>query len=166
MLKYREKKRSERKRSEVFINITSLLDTIVVLLFFLLNCYNPSDMILHLVNDVSPPPSTSSDLGSHAVVIQVDKKMQLWVDNKLIVDKLPDDELITPLFNTLKEIKKINEEKLKAAPAAADSKLKTSNNVNLVFDQSLTYSTIRRVMHTSASAGFPEFKMIVQGGRI
>ena len=47
--------------------------------------------------------------------------------------------------------------------AALKSKEANKKKVNIVLDQSLPYSVLRKVMHTSALAGFPEFKFIVQG---
>lgn len=35
---------------------------------------------------------------------------------------------------------------------------------NLVFDKSLSYKIVRKVMHTTALAGYNEFKFIVQTG--
>ena len=36
-------------------------------------------------------------------------------------------------------------------------------SINLVFDEKLPYKTMKSVMHTSAIAGYTEFKFIVQG---
>ena len=75
------------------------------------------------------------------------------------------------MYQALKKSKTDEEEKIKAleerSPASEKGSLerrkKMNKRVNIVLDQSLPYQVLRQVMHTSALAGFPEFKFIVQG---
>ena len=56
--------------------------------------------------------------------------------------------------------------KLKELKAADDARApanKKIKNINLVFDETLPYKVMKSVMHTSATAGYSEFKFIVQG---
>ena len=40
---------------------------------------------------------------------------------------------------------------------------KQNKAINLVFDKELSYKKMQKIMHTSALAGYTEFKFIVQG---
>lgn len=51
------------------IDITSLLDVLVILLVFLLKSYNASDLTLDLVDNVKLPSSNTRLLGNNAVIV-------------------------------------------------------------------------------------------------
>lgn len=161
----RSKKR-RNKREVMEIDITSLLDILVILLVFLLKSYNSSGVILNVPEGITLPRSESQSLNSAGVIIQVSPD-KIWVDSKTILDKdnLPKrlyDEgkrRIIPLYNELvrKRDEIINLSKI--APNAA----KFSGVANLVVDKSLKYSYVKKIMYTSAAAGFKQYKFIVMG---
>jgi biopolymer transport protein ExbD len=144
------------KNKELDVDITSLLDILVILLVFLLKSYNASDLKLELAKGITLPQSQSRNLGHHAVVVQVSKDKDIILNDKKI-GKYTNEVKINSLFNALSEIKKENLE------IAKNEKKKKNIKVNIVLDQSLPYGVMKSIMHTSASAGFPEFKFIVTG---
>jgi len=142
------------KKKEVDVDITSLLDILVILLVFLLKSYNASDLKLELAKGITLPRSQSRHLGHHAVVVQVSKSKEIFLNNKSIGNVRSGDTKVKTLFDALTELKKVEDKK---------EKEKRNIKVNIVLDQSLPYGTMKTVMHTAASAGFPEFKFIVTG---
>ena len=76
--------RKRAKAEPMEIDITSLLDILVILLVFLLKSYNASDLKLDLVKNLTVPDSKARKLGNHAVIIQVDKNSNVWVEKKII----------------------------------------------------------------------------------
>lgn len=145
--------RRRAKAEPMEIDITSLLDILVILLVFLLKSYNASNLKLDLVKNLTVPDSKARKLGNHAVIIQVDKDNNVWVDKKVITQIPKSGSEIPKLLELLKGKKEADR-----APAAKKSKA-----VNLVFDKNTPYKSLQKVMHTSAIAGFTEFKFIVQG---
>ena len=144
----------KREKAEIMeLDITSLLDILVILLVFLLKSYNASDLKLNLVKDLVVADSKARKLGHHEVMIQVDKNQNVWHNNKKIANTTTPNAKIDGLFNTLTELKKSDR-----APAE-----KKSKRVNLVFHKDLPYKSIKKVMHTSTLAGYTEFKFIIQG---
>ena len=120
--------------------------------------YNASDLKLDLVKDLVVPNSDARTLGHHAITIQIDKEKNIYVNSKevgLAVGAGTNSGLLAKL----KELKE--QEKLRI-PAANTTK-KDVKNINLVFDESLPYEVMKSIMHTSAIAGYTEFKFIVQG---
>jgi biopolymer transport protein ExbD len=154
------------KREVLEIDITSLLDILVILLVFLLKSYNSSGVILTVPEGITLPNSESQSLNTAGVIIQVSPE-KIWVDSKTILDKedLPRrlyDEgkrRIIPLYNEL--VRKRDEIKTlhKQTPQAA----KFSGIANLVVDKSLKYSYVKKIMYTCAAAGFKQYKFVVMG---
>lgn len=146
------KDRGRRVKEPMDIDITSLLDVLVILLVFLLKSYNASDLKLNLVKDLVVPGSDARKLGNHAVIVQVDSNKKLYVNNKEIgqITSSGENQELLAALKSLKEQARTPAEK-------------TAKAINLVFDQGIPYKVMKGVMHTSAIAGYTEFKFIVQG---
>jgi biopolymer transport protein ExbD len=165
--------RHKKDKEPLDVDITSLLDILVILLVFLLKSYNASDLKLEVAKDLKLPPSKSQALGHLAPIVQVSSNREVWINNEKIgLLGAGSGEKVDFLFDRLSVERKKIDEKLKEMKerslasvdnAALKSKEANKKKVNIVLDQSLPYSVLRKVMHTSALAGFPEFKFIVQG---
>ena len=98
------RKRFQRKRAKsepMELDITSLLDILVILLVFLLKSYNASNLKLNLVKSLKIPDSKARKLGSHSVIVQVDKDKQIWIGNK-VIGRIDRSEKIDDLYDFLK----------------------------------------------------------------
>lgn len=155
------------------VDITSLLDILVILLVFLLKSYNASDLKLEVAKNISLPDSKSMQLGNMAVIVQVSADKDLWV-NDTRIGRVPAStgEKLDILFDALQEHGKKQDLTIKELETTAvnntdkgalATRKANRKRVNIVMDQSLPYEVLRKVMHTSALAGYPEFKFIVQG---
>lgn len=161
------RKRGKRTRREAFeIDITSLLDILVILLVFLLKSYNSSGVTLNVPKGIELPKSSSESMNSAGVVIQASKD-KLWVDSKTILDtnnmpKRVYDQggaRIIPLYNEL--VKK--KEEIKTLAKQAPQAQKFTGIANLIIDKSLKYSYVKKIMYTCAAAGFRQYKFVVMG---
>ena len=159
-------KRRQAKKGPIEVDITSLLDILVILLVFLLKSYNSSGVIVNVPQGIELPNSQSQSINSAGVQIQVSAD-KIWVDNTAVLEtenlpKVVYDQggrRIVPLFNEL--VKK--KEEIKQLALQAPQAQKFSGVANLIVDKSLKYSYLKKVMYTSAEAGFKEFKFIVMG---
>ena len=171
----RRKRFSVKRKTdgEMEVDITSLLDILVILLVFLLKSYNASDLKLEVAKNIELPKSKSMALGNMAVIVQVGAGKDIWINNKKI-GRLPatSSEKVEVLYEHLTKTKEENDKVIKELESQEEStgrnealanRKRNQKRVNIVLDQSLPYSVLRKVMHTSALAGFPEFKFIVQG---
>jgi biopolymer transport protein ExbD len=161
----KNKKRVKRKSFD--LDITSLLDILVILLIFLIKSYNSSGVTLNIPEGIELPKSESANINTAGVIIQVSKD-KIWVDSKTILDtsdlpqNLYDDggRRVIPLFDELSkkkdEIKNMNIQ-------TGGKAQKFSGVVNLIVDKSLKYSYVKKIMYTCASAGFKEYKFVVMG---
>lgn len=153
-----------RKKEVIDIDITSLLDILVILLVFLLRSYDSTGIILNIPKDIVVPISKSSSINQNGVVVQVSPKI-IWVDDKEVINTennpsniySADKKTILPLFNELVLKKNEIQRVAKASPNAQ----KFSGVVNLVVDKTIKYSYIKKLMNTCAKAGFQKYKFVV-----
>lgn len=161
------RKKTKRNKSETIdLDITSLLDILVILLVFLLKSYNSSGVTLTIPNGIELPKSTSESLNNPGVVIQVSKD-KIYVDSAVVLDSenAPKNiydhggRRIVPLFNELVKKKELIKTTAKQVPEAKGF----SGLANLIIDKTLKYSYVKKIMYTCAEAGFKEYKFIVLG---
>ncbi|MCT4643255.1 MAG: biopolymer transporter ExbD [Bacteriovoracaceae bacterium] len=159
-------KKRRNKKGFLEIDITSLLDILVILLIFLIKSYNSSGVTLNVPKGIELPNSQSDSINTPGVLIQVSKDT-IWVDSKTVLDtqtlpKVIYDQggrRIVPLYNEL--VKK--KEEIKLLQKQTKEAKKFSGIANLVVDKSLKYSYVKKVMFTAAAAGFKEYKFVVLG---
>ena len=89
----------------------------------------------------------------------------IWIEGENIGGGLPGEwegEKIDVLFEALSEHRK-RERQGERGVAQESEKRDGKRKINILLDQGLPYEVLHKVMHTSALAGFSEFKFIVQG---
>lgn len=160
-------RRRRNKKEEFELDITSLLDILVILLIFLIKSYNSSGVTINIPEGIELPKSKSSSVNSAGVIIQVSKD-KIWVDSNTVLDSsdLPKalydqgGRRIIPLYNEL--AKKIEDVK-RLALQTNNKASKFSGVANLIIDKSIKYDYVKKIMYTCASAGFKEYKFVVMG---
>jgi len=157
--------RARKKKGVMDLDITSLLDILVILLVFLLKNYNSSGIVLNVPDGIELPSSKSSSVNTSGIIVQV-SPTTIWVDNKVVLESKSDSlskdrtgRRIIPLFNELVKKKDIIKQIEKTSPNAK----KFSGVINLVVDKTIKYSYIKKLMYTSAAAGFGKYKFVVLG---
>lgn len=147
---------NRRKKTElVDLDITSLLDILVIMLVFLLLNYNASDLKLELVPNLEMAQSESQRITHYAPVVQLSGDDVISVDN-VEVGRMPagEAEALQALSAKLTERHKTLSEKERKAEEGA--------LINLVFDKKTDYAKVEKIMETSAKVGFTQFKFIVE----
>ena len=157
-------KKKRGKSGAIDLDITSLLDILVILLVFLLKSYNSSGVTLTIPAGIELPKSVSESINSAGVMIQVSKD-KIYVDSKVILNTedvsgkiyYQGKRRIIPLYNELIKQK----EKIKAISQQVPAAKPFSGLANLIIDKSLKYSYVKKIMYTCAEAGFKEYKFVV-----
>ncbi|MCK6597103.1 MAG: biopolymer transporter ExbD [Bdellovibrionaceae bacterium] len=148
-----------KKNSNITVNITSLTDMFTVMLVFLLQTYNTSEVQIEPPKDVRLPSSKSESVLTQSYQISLSQDA-LKANNEVLA------ELKNNEFET-----KDQEEKdpnfIKPLFAHLDKKMKENSDKNvkegklsLLVDKALPYLTIKKVMYTASMAGFPQIKLI------
>lgn len=143
------------------VDITSLLDILVILLVFLLRSYDSTGVILNVPKDISLPKSASQSINKTGVVVQVSPD-KIWVDDKEVLNAENSSykgRVIPPLYDEL--VKKKNE--IKRIARMTPNADQFSGVVNLVIDKTIKYTYIKKLMHTCAEAGYGKYKFVVMG---
>lgn len=148
------------------LDITSLLDILVIMLVFLLKSYNSTGIVLNVPKDITLPSSNSQDLNTSGVVVQV-SPTTIWVDDQVVLNKEePKGRVydyggrrIIPLFNELVNKKNLVKRVEKTSPEAQ----KFSGVVNLIVDKTIKYSEVKKILFTAAEAGYKSYKFVVLG---
>lgn len=153
------------KRAVIDLDITSLLDILVIMLVFLLKSYNASGIVLNVPGGITLPQSESQKINTSGVIIQA-STTTLWVDDEIIVKNLKKRSYfdhggrrIIPLYNKLVRKKKL----IKRVQKSSRDAKPFSGEINLIIDKTLKYSFIKKLMYTSAEAGFRRYKFVVLG---
>lgn len=163
----RNKGRGHRKKLQVSdLDITSLLDICTILLVFLIQTFDTSNVQIDVPNEISLPNSKSKNINNQGVLVHVSES-KIWVDRILILDtaNMPatfiDDNgrRIVPLYDELVKKREGFSMIAKSVPNAKPF----SGLVNLVVDKSIKYSYLKKLMYTAAQAGFKEYKFVVRG---
>lgn len=159
--------RGVRKKKEALeIDITSLLDILVILLVFLIKSYNTSGIIVNIPEGIELPTSKAMSISEPGVLIQVSQE-KIWVDDELIWEKDAQSgrvydhggRRIIPLFDKLSTLRERAKQIEKSAPNAK----KFQGLVNLVVDKTVRYKKLKQLMYTSAAAGYRKYKFVVLG---
>ena len=161
-----------KKKSAMELEITSLLDILVILLVFLLKSYSTNTIVINIPKEITVPISTSQSPSSSAISIQVSKDLKIWVDDKLISDlgvkranQFDQDGMrITTLYNELAQKKEGLEFLAKQTGVAPKAEGQVALDMaNLIMDSNIEYQWIEKIMHTAGQAGFAQFKFVVIG---
>lgn len=136
------------------LDITSLLDVLVILLVFLLQNMANSELSLDLVNDLSLPITESRGVSEPGFILQVNAEKEIYVNNKYI------DSIRSPKVIPRKLFKFLKDEKQRQLKNTTKEE---GLMINLVLDKSIDYKTIDFLLKSVASSGFTQFKFIVQG---
>src|SRR3989339_683235 len=83
------------------LDITSLLDILVILLVFLLKSYNASDLKLDLLGKIELPDSVSRTLGNDSVILQVNRDKKVWINNVYAGDIQTGEERVDFIYDKL-----------------------------------------------------------------
>ncbi len=159
--------RKMRKTKEPMdIDITSLLDILVILLVFLLKAYSSNNIIISVPKDITLPDSTSQSFNNAGVIVQLSKE-KIYVDSKEVIDYYSNPDgiviygdggrLVTPLYDKLVQVR----EDIELTKEQANLGKDFSAIVNLVVDKKIPYKEVRRVLYTAAQAGFKQYKFVV-----
>ena len=147
------------------LDITSLLDILVIILIFLLKSYNTSGVFFNLPSGINIPQSKSKNISTPGVVIQVSNQ-KIWIDDELIIEKMGGPNLtdhggrrLIVLFDKLVEKRRTIERIKKNNPKIEDFK----GTANLVIDKKVNYNLIKKILYTAAEAKFIKYKFVVSG---
>lgn len=161
------RKRIRRGKKEALdLDITSLLDILVILLIFLLKSYNSSGLVFDVNKDIVLPTSASISINTPGTIVQV-SPTTILVDSEVVLDtenQPPNvydqgQRRILPLFDKLVQ----KREEIKVVKTAIPDSKPFSGVVNFVIDKTIGYNYLKKIMYTAGEAGYFKFNLVVLG---
>lgn len=157
-------KKLKRGEQDFYLQVTSLIDTLVIILVFMLMTIGSGSVNLEMASNIKLPWSTlGGELtqGLKVIVrldgITVDEKGVVPMKNGEIAASATAESghKIVPLFQTLAA--KAQESK----KAAEKTGVKFEGKVLLQADKTIPLKTVKQVLYTAARAGYNDFKFAV-----
>lgn len=148
------------------LDITSLLDIIVTLLFFLSQYSNVAGLKPVQTQGINPPDSQTKEHTHISLTIQANEST-IYVDTLKLTSSAeeikygPDGKTIIPLYEELTKKKDAILLLRKATPEANEFK----GAINVMIDKSVKYSFVQKILYTAAQAGFGTYQLVVRGER-
>lgn len=175
-------RRGRRKINKAFeLQLTSMMDALVILVVFLLKSYNTSSNSFTTAPGLKLPISGSPDSPSDSLQVIITPE-SMTLDNERVVDFIQtaanagsnqsdysfkssdldeQGKRITPLFDALMKARERTEVLLAKSSARADGKpLPFEGILAVQADKRVKYDTLRKIMYTAGAAGYKVFRLL------
>lgn len=171
------RRRIRRRRIErsFGLQLTSLMDALMIIVVFLLKSYGISAMGVQHTDNLELPYSIMKEAYGEGFVLIIAKD-KIYFDNKEILQftnppeeklfLLPEgtsgsDNRILPLYDALIEKKSSHELLASRSENAAENIKKWKGDLLIQSDKSVPYQLLRKVMYTAGVAGYKRFRLTV-----
>lgn len=177
-------RRARRKHKEIELQLTSMLDVLVIILVFLLKSYSTSTNNFTTLPGLKLPLSASQDIPPDSLHLIITPEGMTFESARIVefdlgagslgstdtdaqyslkaADLAEDGRQIKPLYEALVKAKD-RAELLRAKSKARDAQgnpLPFDGILAIQADKRVHYDTIRKIMYTAATAGYKTFRLL------
>jgi biopolymer transport protein ExbD len=161
-------KHGARKGGDLFINVTAMVDMMMVLVIFLVMNFNASGEMLFLSKDIKMPSAANGEAVTRVPIIAISKLNQLYFEGQIVRD-LTTLDMTDPNWR-IAEL----EEKLVSERQRFEAILKRefenpeedpTTTVNVQADVGTNFMYLKRVLYTCEQAGFGRIRLAVGDAR-
>ena len=142
------KYKTRKKQNMSDVDITSLLDILIILLVFLLKSYNPNSFKTDLANPLTPPSLNQYAKGKKVLSLQINEKKDVFI-NELMIGALGgpgvQEKIRSSLVGSMKEEKGRRE------------------GINIIIDKKIFYKDVKVLMGIVKKVGIKKMRFIVRG---
>jgi len=155
---------------DVHINVTALVDMMMVLVIFLVMNFNASGEMNFISKDLKMPQAANGDELTRVPIIALDSKNNLYFEGAIIADlsaidpdevSLKIDELEEKLVEQRELFERIGGDRSGDLPADEDP----TTTVNVQADKGTEMAILKRVLHTCEVAGYGRIRLAVGDAR-
>ncbi len=178
-----------RKRPNSFaLQITSLMDVLMIIVVFLLKSYGLSSMSIAQEDKLELPVSKSTEVFGEGIVLVIAQD-RITIDSEPVLEFMPPTQQtadgkpiptfqlpegamdnsgnvgsrgILPIYDVLKRKKEEYDTLASRAPDPVEAAKKWTGDLMVQADKSVNYELIRHVMYTAGMAGFKQFRLTVE----
>lgn len=141
-------KRKRIKKHSLEISMNSLLDIVMILLFFLIKYYSSTVFEVQTPEGMKLPQGSAKAAGGNDLSILVDEKQRILIQGQAVCQIQGKEEKNECLYSELMK---------RRSPAS-----ETNEAVNILIHKDHPYKVVKEIMHTCAMAGKGQFKLIVE----
>ncbi|HLE12512.1 MAG: hypothetical protein A2504_03530 [Bdellovibrionales bacterium RIFOXYD12_FULL_39_22] len=165
-------KRRRVNLPEAGVNITSLMDVLTTLLFFLITSFSVNSVTLDTPDKIVLPSSEIKAQAEEAITVALSKS-GIWANGQLVAkingqsfikkDIADDQRTVIPLRDFLtKELKK----RYSFFKDVGDLSKLPPNRIIIQADKDMPFSLVKLMLHTSAATGYADYQFVVvnEGG--
>ncbi|MFZ5515404.1 MAG: ExbD/TolR family protein [Candidatus Zhuqueibacterota bacterium] len=142
----------KKKRREVALKLTSMIDMFTILLVFLLKNFSVEGQIMSVAPDLNLPESTAQKLPITTSIIAITEESLMFDGRKVTtVDKVikGTDLIIPELLAELQQIKKLSER-----VGEINTEMGFTGKISIQGDRELPYLVIKKIMYTCGKVGY------------
>ncbi len=157
-----------RKGGDVVINVTAMVDMMMVLVIFLVMNFNVSGEMLFLSKDIKMPQAENGDEVTRVPIVSLSNKNQLYFEGVSIFDMNnvdPNDpnwriaELEEKLVDQRQRFEAVGQR------AFDNPEEDPTTTVNVQADKETDFRLLKRVLYTCEQAGFGRIRLAVGDAR-
>lgn len=145
-------RRRRRDFEEPLVNLTSMVDVLAVLMFFLLTMFSGGGYLTVLPAGLNPP---NSDVRK---ILQRNLEVSVLEDRIMVDDELVPDDPATYLENETVLLPGLHEILSAQAPQGED----VTARITILADRSIPFRLLKKVMYTADQAGFHDLSLAVR----
>jgi biopolymer transport protein ExbD len=172
--------RVRRRRQKPFgLQLTSMMDVLIIIVIFLLKNYGLSIMQVPQQDKLELPKSKAQDVFGEGITLQIAQD-KILIDNEevLVFQGDPAEKLFTlpegamdsqnrghgigAIFDVLQKKKEDFDTLASRAPNPEEAVKKWTGDLLVQADKDVPYELIRNVMYTAGMAGYKQFRLTVQ----
>jgi biopolymer transport protein ExbD len=177
-----------RKKGAFGLQLTSLMDVLIIIVIFLLKSYGLSQMQVPQQDKLELPKSKAGEAFGEGIVLMIAKD-QVLIDNESVLKfvddqqhtpfKLPDPDTmvadatgkqqkaedergILPIYDALKKKHDDFDVLASRSPNPDEARKKWTGDLLVQADKDVPYELIRKVMYTAGVAGYKQFRLTVE----
>ncbi len=175
---YRRSGRRRKKGGAFTLQITSLMDVLIIIVIFLLKSYGISQMQVAQPDKLELPVSKATEAFGEGIVL-VMAQDQILIDNEPVLQfmgdfrekkfELPEASAgddgtrgILPIYDVLKRKREEFETLASRSANPAEALKQWTGDLFLQADKEVPYELIRKVMFTAGMAGYKQFRLTVE----
>ena len=157
-----------RKGGDVYLNVTAMVDMMMVLVIFLVMNFNASGEMLFLSKDIKMPQAEHGDEVTRVPIVAISNKNQLYFEGIILTD-LNNIDPNDPNWRIAELEEKLVEQRQKFEAIAKrdfeNPEEDPTTTVNVQADKDTDFKLLKRVLYTCEQAGFGRIRLAVGDAR-
>jgi len=161
-------KKHGRKGGDVHLNVTAMVDMMMVLVIFLVMNFNASGEMLFLSKDIKMPQAANGDEVTRVPIIAISNKNQLYFEGVILTD-LNNIDPNDPNWRIAELEEKLVDNRQRAEAIGkrewASPEEDPTTTVNVQSDKDTDFKLLKRVLYTCEQAGYGRIRLAVGDAR-